>query len=107
MSAEPDQQSPEQGILNIPQGEMLALDRNDGFFIVKSGSLTLLKRPTHEDAALKRQTRISNVRPGGILLGHLSAEDSGYLLEALTLEESEIRFVRFASLSPGRVICQI
>ena len=101
MSAERDEEGSEQGILNSPQGEVLALDRKDGFFIVKSGSLTLLKRQTHEDAALKRQTRISNVRPGGILLGHLSAEDSGYLLEALTLEESEIRFVRFASLAPG------
>ena len=43
MSAERDEEGSEQGILNIPQGEMLALDRKDGFFIVKSGSLTLLK----------------------------------------------------------------
>jgi NHLM bacteriocin system ABC transporter ATP-binding protein len=90
-----------QEILNIPQGEMIALDRQDGFFIVKSGSLILLKSQTHEDAPLRRQTRISTVQPGGILLGDLSAGDSGYLLEALTLEESEIRFVSFANLALG------
>ena len=88
-----------QEILNIPQGEMIALDRQVGFFIVKSGSLILLKSQTHEDAPLRRQTRISTVQPGGILLGDLSAGDSGYLLEALTLEESEIRFVSFANLA--------
>ena len=101
MSTGLEEEGSEQGILNIPQGEMFALDRRDGFFIVESGSLTLFKCDTHEDAPSRRQRRVSTVQPGGVLFGDLSVANSGYLLEALTLEESEIRFVPFANLAPG------
>ena len=50
----------EQRMLNISQGEMFALDRRDGFFIVKSGSLTLFKRNTHPDSIFRQQKRVAD-----------------------------------------------
>ena len=91
----------EQRTLNISQGEMFPLDRRDGFFIVESGSLTLFKRNTHPDSIFRQQKRVATIQPGGIMFGDLSKGDSGYLFEALALEECEIRFVPFAGLAPG------
>ena len=99
MSGGQENKETEQKMLNISQGEMFALDRRDGFFIVKSGSLTLFKRNTHPDSIFRQQKRVATIQPGGILFGDLSKGDSGYLFEALALEECEIRFVPFVGLS--------
>ena len=101
MSNGPETEGIEQRMLNISQGEMFALDRRDGFFIVKSGSLTLFKRNTNPDSIFRQQKRVATIQPGGILFGDLSKGDSGYLFEALALEECQIRFVPFAGLAPG------
>jgi len=101
MSGGQDKEDVGQRMLNISQGEMFALDRRDGFFIVKSGSLTLFKRNTHHDSIFRQQKRVANIQPGGIIFGDLSKDNSGYLFEALALEECEIRFVPFAGLAPG------
>ena len=101
MSGGQENKETEQKMLNISQGEMFALDRRDGFFIVKSGSLTLFKRNTHPASIFRQQKRVATIQPGGILFGDLSKGDSGYLFEALALEECKIRFVPFAGLAPG------
>lgn len=101
MSGGQDKEDVGQRMLNISQGEMFALDRRDGFFIVKSGSLTLFKRNTRHDSIFRQQKRVANIQPGGIIFGDLSKDNSGYLFEALALEECEIRFVSFAGLAPG------
>ncbi len=89
------------GAHNVSQGEMIALDRRDGFFIVKSGSLTLFKRNTNPDSSFRQQKRVATIQPGGIMFGDLSKGDTGYLFEALALEECEVRFVSFADLAAG------
>lgn len=101
MSGGQDKEDVGQRMLNISQGEMFALDRRDGFFIVKSGSLTLFKRNTRHDSIFRQQKRVANIQPGGIIFGDLSKDNSGYLFETLALEECEIRFVPFAGLAPG------
>ena len=80
---------------------MFPLDRRDGFFIVESGSLTLFKRNTHTDSSFRQQKRVATIQPGGIMFGNLSKGDSGYLFEALALDECKIRFVSFAGLTSG------
>ena len=91
----------EGGTLSIPQGKMFPLDRRDGFIIVESGSLTLFKRNTNSDSSFRQQKRVATIQPGGIMFGNLSKGDSGYLFEALALEECKIRFVSFAALTSG------
>ena len=101
MSVEGEQEGIKQELLHVAQGEMIALDREDGFFIVASGSFILFKRNTRADSEFRTQRRISTIHPGGILLGNFSPDDSGYLFEALAVEGCEIRFVPFDNLAAG------
>ena len=101
MSVEGEQEGIKQELLHVAQGEMMALDREDGFFMVASGSFILFKRNTRADSEFRTQRRISTIHPGGILLGNFSPDDSGYLFEALAVEGCEIRFVPFDNLAAG------
>ena len=101
MSVEGEQEGIKQELFHVAQGEMIALDREDGFFMVASGSFILFKRNTRADSEFRTQRRISTIHPGGILLGNFSPDDSGYLSEALAVEGCEIRFVPFDNLAAG------
>ncbi len=85
-------------VFTLSQGEMVALDRQDGFMIVESGCLTLFKRNTDPNSSFRQQKRVAAIQPGGIMFGNLSKDDTGYLFEALALEDCKIRFVTFAAL---------
>ena len=85
-------------VFTLSQGEMVALDRQDGFMIVESGCLTLFKRNTDPNSSFRQQKRVAAIQPGGIMFGNLSKDDTGYLFEALVLEDCKIRFVTFAAL---------
>ena len=87
--------------IDIRQGEMFALDRGDGFFIVDSGSLTLFKRNTDPNSSFRQQKRVTTIHAGGIMFGNLSADNPDYMFESLALEDCEIRFVSFTSLVFG------
>ena len=53
MSVEGEQEGIKQELFHVAQGEMIALDREDGFFMVASGSFILFKRNTRADIFLR------------------------------------------------------
>jgi NHLM bacteriocin system ABC transporter ATP-binding protein len=79
----------------VCEGEVLTLERCDGFFLVETGSLALFKRKS-DSSASPQQKRVSEVVAGELLIGNLSGPGSGYLLEAVALEDAQLQFISFA-----------
>ena len=86
-------------ILNIPPGGDDCVGPTGWFFYCEIRVSDSSKKPDSRRRPTPAANKDFYCQPGGILLGDLSAGDSGYLLEALTLEDPRFDSFHFQSCS--------
>ena len=83
----------------LRDGEVFALDRPDGFWLLESGSADFFKRNTNSQSRHQQHVNLYTAYPGDLLIGRLPNSLADYCFEVLSTEECSLRFLPFSRLS--------